>query len=68
MSYAIKHILIREGEVALHLLPEFYYAPHQQAWFTSRRQINLLHPELKGLGVCHCLLMLDFTDILAGKD
>ena len=67
-SHTLEHILNREREVALYLLLEFYYAPHQMVSFTSSRQINLLHPELKGLGICHHLLMLDFLDIPAGKD
>ena len=64
-SYALEHILIR-GEVAPHLFPKLYYAPCQKARFTFSRQINLLCPEVKGPGICHCLLMLDFLDILAG--
>ena len=67
-SYALEHILIREGEVALHLFPKLYHTPHQMAWFTSSRWINLLCPELKDPGIWHHLLMLNFLDIPAGKD
>ena len=59
---------LSEKETALHLFLELYYTPCGKVWFTSSRQISLLHPELKGPGVCHCLLTLDFLDILAGKD
>ena len=67
-SYALENILIGEGDVALHLFLKVYHAPHQKVWFTPSRQINLLCPELKGPGICHDLLMLNFLDILACKD
>ena len=67
-SYALEHILSGEGEVAPHLFPKLHHAPHHKAWFTSSRQSNLLCPELKGPGICHHLLTLNFPDIPAGKD
>ena len=66
--YALEHILIREGEVSTHHLLKLYYTLHQKAWFILSRQISLLCPELKGLGVHHCLLMLDLPDISTCKD
>ena len=66
-SYATEYILIREGNVALHLLPELHYTPRQKAWLTFGRQISLLCPKLKSFGIGHCLLLLQFLDIPAGK-
>ena len=67
-GYALELILVGEGEVALHLFPKLYHTPCQKAWLTSSRCINLLHPELMGLGICQHLFMLNFQDIPAGKD
>ena len=66
-SYATEYILIREGDIALHLFPELHYAPHQKAWLTFGRQVGLLCPELKSFGVGHCLLPLEFLDVLGGE-
>ena len=66
-TYTTEYILIREGDIALHLLPELHYTPRQKAWFISSRWVGLLHPELKSLGVCNCLLLLEFLDIPAGE-
>ena len=62
-SYTTEYILIREGDVVLHLLPELHYTPCQKAWFTSSRWVSLLHSELKSLGIGHHLLLLEFLDI-----
>ena len=66
-SYATECTLIREGDIALHLLPQLHYPPCKKAWFFSGRWVGLLCPELKSLGIGHHLILLEFLDILAGK-
>ena len=66
-SYATEYVLISEGDVALHLLPELHYAPHQKVWLALSRQIGLFSPKLEGFGIGHHLLLLQFPDVLAGK-
>ena len=46
-SHTTEYILVREGDVALHLLPELHNAPNQKAWLAFSRQVGLLHPELQ---------------------
>ena len=50
-SYTLKNFFIQKGEVATHLLPQLLYTFGQPMWLPSSRQIRLLHPILKGMGI-----------------
>ena len=66
-SKATEDVLIIEGDIALHLLPELPYAPQQKVWLAPSRQIGFFCPKLEGFGIGHCLLPLQFSDVPAGK-
>ena len=66
-SHATGDVLIAEGDVALHLLPELPYAPHQKAWLAPSRWIGFFCPKLEGFGIGHHLFLLQFSDVLAGE-
>ena len=64
-SHASEGILISEGDIMFHLLPELHYAPCQKGWLTLSRWIGFFHPKLEGFGKGHHLLLLQFSDIPA---
>ena len=63
----MEDVLIREGDITFHLLPELHYAPCQKAWLALSRQIGFFHTKLEGLDIHHHLLPLQFPDVLADK-
>ena len=66
-AFTFKNLLVWEGEVALHFLPQLLHTLSQQAWIPSSRWVSLLHPILEGMGICHCLFSLHLSIVLAGK-
>ena len=48
-SHDIEDVLISEGDVTFHLLPELHYAPCQKAWLALSRQIGFSTQNWKAL-------------------
>ena len=67
-SYTLENFFIQKGEVVTHLLLQLLYTFSQPTWLPSSRQIRLLHPILKDMGIGYHLLPPYLFDISTSKD